>query len=53
MDLRRLNKDVRFAKTLTRAINGQTYTLSPNDPKYVMPIPIQEINTSGIAQNPR
>lgn len=38
-DLRRLNKDPRFAVTLTRKLNGVTYTLPPNDPRYVFPIP--------------
>ncbi|MEJ5144705.1 RagB/SusD family nutrient uptake outer membrane protein [Sphingobacterium sp. MYb388] len=38
-DLRRLNKDSRFEVTLTRELNGQTYTLQPNDPSYVFPIP--------------
>lgn len=38
-DLRRLNKDPRFAVTLTRVLNGQTYSLPPNDPRYVFPIP--------------
>lgn len=38
-DLRRLNKDSRFAVTLTRELNGQTYTLPPNDPRYIFPIP--------------
>lgn len=52
-DLRRLNKDPRFARTLTRLLNGQVYTLPPNDKKYVYPIPDNEIRLSGIAQNPR
>jgi hypothetical protein len=52
-DLRRLNKESRFAITLTRVYNGATYTLPPNDPKYAMPIPDNEISVSGIQQNPR
>lgn len=52
-DLRRLNQDERFAKTLTRILDGNTYTLAPNDPRYVFPIPDDEINLSGIQQNPR
>ncbi|MEC3880213.1 RagB/SusD family nutrient uptake outer membrane protein [Parapedobacter sp. 10938] len=38
-DLRRLNKDTRFAKTLVRVLNDQTYTLPPNDTRYVFPFP--------------
>ncbi|MVT07663.1 RagB/SusD family nutrient uptake outer membrane protein [Chitinophaga tropicalis] len=52
-DLRRLNKDPRFAVTLTRKINGQVYTLPPNDPRYTFAIPDQEIQISGLEQNPR
>ena len=52
-DLRRLNKETRFAITLTRTYNGTTYTLPPNDPRYAMPIPDNEISNSGIQQNPR
>lgn len=53
-DLRRLNKDSRFAKTLTRIINGVTYTLPPNDLRYTLLIPNEVIqNNSAITQNPR
>lgn len=52
-DLRRLNKDTRFRDTLKRIINGQIYTLLPNDDRYVYPIPDNEIQLSGIQQNPR
>jgi tetratricopeptide (TPR) repeat protein len=52
-DLRRLNQDNRFAVTLKRSINGVEYTLPPNSPRYVFPIPDNEINASGIQQNPR
>lgn len=52
-DLRRLNKDPRFAVTLTREVNGQIYTLPPNDLRYTYPLPENEILLSGIEQNPR
>ena len=52
-DLRRLNQDPQFAKTIIRVLNGQTYQLLPNDPKYTYPIPDAEIRLSGIQQNPR
>lgn len=54
-DLRRLNKDPRFAITLRRSKNNISYTpLEPNDLRYTLLIPYtQEINLSGIAQNPR
>ena len=52
-DLRRLNKDPRFAITIKRIIAGITYTLEPNSPKYILPIPDKEIQLSGIQQNQR
>lgn len=52
-DLRRLNKESRFAISLTRNINGQVYTLPPNDLRYALPIPDIEIQLSGIPQNNR
>jgi hypothetical protein len=51
-DLRRLNKEG-YNITLTRILNGQVYTLPPNDPKYTLPIPPDVIQLSGIQQNPR
>lgn len=50
-DLRRLNTDSRFSKTLSRIINGTTYNLPPNDPRYTLLIPQEVITNSGIAQN--
>lgn len=38
-DLKRLNREADFAKKVVHTVNGQTYTLEPNDPKYVLPIP--------------
>lgn len=52
-DLRRLNKDPRFAVTLKRDFNGKSYTLYPNDKRYTFPIPDIEILTAGIIQTPR
>lgn len=52
-DLRRLNKDPRFAKTLVREIEGRRYELPPNDPRYVWPIPDNVVQASGLPQNPR
>lgn len=52
-DLRRLNRDPRFAKTIQRNIAGTLYSLPPNDDKYVLPIPAQEIQLSHLDQNPR
>lgn len=52
-DLRRLNKDPRFAQTLTRVVNGQTFTLPPNDPRYTHLIPFEVIATTGMEQNLR
>jgi len=52
-DLRRLNKDPRFAKTLSRKINGQLFTLAPNDPRYTEYIPLDVIAITGMEQNNR
>lgn len=52
-DLRRLNKDPRFQTTIIHEYQGQTYTLPPNDPRYVFPIPQTEIDLSHIQQNAR
>lgn len=52
-DLRRLNLDTRFQRTLNRTVKGQVYTLQPNDPRYVFPIPRKEIRLSGIETNER
>ncbi|SMC90238.1 SusD family protein [Pedobacter nyackensis] len=52
-DLRRLNRDNRFAVTLNRTLNANTYTLQPNDGRYVFPIDEEELRLSGIEQNLR
>ncbi len=53
IDLRRLNKDPRFSRTLKRIIDNTTYQLLPNSPNYVFPIPDEEIRLTGIPQNIR
>lgn len=52
-DLRRLNKEPRFAVTLTHVLNGQTYTLPPNDLRYTLLIPQQVLQNVNLPQNPR
>lgn len=52
-DLRRLNQEPEFRTTLTRIVNGQEYKLFPNDKKYALPIPLEEVQLSGIKQNDR
>lgn len=51
-DLRRLNKDPRFATTLFRKLDAQTYTLLPNSNGYTVLIPAQVIDITGMPQNP-
>lgn len=51
-DIKRYNRDGRNI-TLTRTVGGTTYTLPPNDPRFVFPIPDDEIEYSGITQNDR
>lgn len=51
-DLRRLNLEGADI-TLKRIIYGTTYTLPPNDLRWVLLIPELEIQRSGIPQNPR
>ncbi len=51
-DIKRLNKmgaDI----VLRRTLNGVEYILPPNDPRYVFPIPDDEISASNIQQNLR
>ena len=52
-DLRRLNSDSRYSVTITHSYNGITYSLPPNDNRYVFPIPDQEVQIYGLQQNVR
>lgn len=38
IDLKRLNMDDRFKKTVTHTADGETYTLAPGDNRYIFPI---------------
>jgi tetratricopeptide (TPR) repeat protein len=40
-DLKRLNKDDRFKKTITHNVEGVEVTLNPNDNKYILPVSTQ------------
>lgn len=51
-DLRRLNQDPQFAQTLKRTFSSQVYMLKPGDKRYLFRIPLDEIATHDIAQNP-
>jgi hypothetical protein len=52
-DLRRLNVEPAFAKTLTRKLAGTIYQLPPSDKRYTFYIPQNVIDITGIAQNKR
>lgn len=39
VDLKRLNRESWFAKTITHSAEGETWTLPANDPRYIMPVP--------------
>ncbi|OQP51364.1 hypothetical protein A4H97_27710 [Niastella yeongjuensis] len=52
-DLRRLNKEPRYATTLTRVLDTQTFELKPNDQRWTWPLPVEAIENGGYEQNPR
>ncbi|GGC21163.1 membrane protein [Parapedobacter defluvii] len=52
-DLRRLSNDPRFAGTLVRMIDGQRYELPAGDPRWVWPIPDNEVELNKLEQNIR
>lgn len=47
IDLKRLNQEDKFKKTITHTADGNSWTLAPNDLRYVLPIPpkVKAINT--------
>lgn len=52
MDIKRLNKEG-AGITLKRVVANKEYNLSPNDPRFALPIPDDIIQISGMQQNPR
>lgn len=53
-DLKRLNADGSISPIgLTRILGDAVYNLQPNDPKYALPIPPNELIGNDIRQNPR
>lgn len=52
-DLRRLNKESRYATTLKRTVMGQAHQLPPGDPRWVWPLPVEAVSIGGLVQNPR
>jgi len=52
-DVKRLNKTTARHVWMTRRLNGKEIVLAPNDPKYVLPIPLQELLLNPMPQNPR
>jgi len=50
-DLRRLNKDSRFAVTLYRKIDQEVYTLPPGDKRYLFQIPQAALDLGGYEPN--
>src|SRR5690606_20584701 len=52
-DLKRLNTDERFATSLEREFEGRLYELKPNAINWAYPLPDNEIDLSGLDQNPR
>ncbi|EOR96278.1 hypothetical protein ADIARSV_0513 [Arcticibacter svalbardensis MN12-7] len=52
-DLRRLNSDPRFAKSISHTVNGVEYILPPEDLRYVFPIPDDELRYNTMEQNLR
>ena len=51
-DLKRYNREGANI-TLTKTVNGQVFTLPPNDLRYAIAIPEDIIAMTGMAQNPR
>lgn len=53
IDLRRLNFENKYARTITRTVENQSFILSPESNKYAYPIPDSELNLNPIPTNDR
>lgn len=55
IDLKRLNQESQFAKTVTHVTGEGTFILEPNSPLYVLPIPakVMRFNKNSMKQNER
>lgn len=52
-DLRRLNKEDKYSKSVKRIIDGKIFELLPNESRWVWQLPNNEIDVSGISPNSR
>ena len=52
-DLRRLNKEAKYAKTLVRVVGGERYELKPESNKWTWPIMLEAVLMGDYVQNPR
>lgn len=52
-DIRRYQNEPNFQVTLNRVINGESFSLPPNDLRHTWLIPFEIVNVSGIEQNKR
>lgn len=52
-DIKRLNLDLRFQKTLRKVVGGKEYSLSPNSKKYAFRLPEPVVTIGKIPQNIR
>ena len=51
-DLRRLKDDPQFSVTPVRVLDGQTFELLPNSPRYALQLPLSVIEMANMPQNP-
>jgi hypothetical protein len=52
-DIRRLNFEPFYRRTLTRSLQGKTYQLPPGDPRFAYLLPLEVVRLTGMPQNKR